>query len=49
MTEAERQDVRMALLYELRLILTHGEKKEYTTEEIVELLDKIAMSKQQES
>lgn len=30
----------MALLYELRLILTNGEKKEYTTEEIIELLDK---------
>lgn len=36
----------MALLYELRLILTHGEKKEYTTEEIFELLDKIALSSQ---
>lgn len=49
MSEKERQDTRMALLYELRLILAKGEKNEYTTEEIVELLDKIAMSKQQES
>ena len=48
MTEKERQDTKMATLYELRLIFTNGEKKEYTTEEIVELLDKIALSKEQE-
>lgn len=44
MTERERQDVKMATLYELRLIFTNGDKKEYTTEEIVELLDKLAMA-----
>lgn len=49
MTEKERQDTKMATLYELRLIFSSGEKKEYTTEEIVELLDKIAMAKEQES
>lgn len=48
MTEKERQDVKMATLYELRLIFASGEKKEYTTDEIVELLDKIAMAKEQE-
>lgn len=48
MTEKERQDVIMATLYELRLIFAGGEKKEYTTDEIVELLDKIAMAKEQE-
>lgn len=48
MTEKERHDTKMATLYELRLIFTSGEKKEYTTEEIVELLDKIAMAKEQE-
>ena len=37
----------MATLYELRLIFTNGEKNEYTKEEIVELLDKIAMAKEQ--
>lgn len=47
MTEKEMHSVKMSTLYELRLIFTHGEKKEYTTEEIVELLDKIAMAKDQ--
>lgn len=47
MPEKERQDAKMATLYELRLIFTNGEKKEYTTEEIVELLDKLAMVKEQ--
>lgn len=49
MTEKERQDTKMATLYELRLIFTNGEKKQYSTEEIVELLDKIATAKEQES
>ena len=48
MTEKERRDVKMATLYELRLIFTNGEKKEFTTEEIVELLDKIALAKDQD-
>ena len=47
MTEKEMQSVKMSTLYELRLIFTQGEKKEYTTEEIVELLDKIATAKDQ--
>ena len=47
MTDKERRDTKMAMLYELRLIFSNGEKKEYTTEEIVELLDKIAMAKEQ--
>ena len=42
----ERQVTKMATLYELRLIFTNGEKKEYTTDEIVELLDKIAIAEQ---
>lgn len=49
MTEKERQDAKMATLYELRLILTNGDKKEYTTEEMVQLLDKLAMAKEQET
>ncbi len=48
MTEKEMQTVRKATLYDLRLIFTSGEKTEYTTEEIVELLDKIALAKEQE-
>ncbi len=46
MTEKERQDTKMATLYELRLIFTNGEKKNYSTEEIVELLDKLAIAKE---
>lgn len=48
MTEKEMQTVKMSTLYELRLIFSTGEKKEYTKEEIVELLDKIATAKGQE-
>lgn len=48
MTEKERRDAKMATLYELRLLFTQGEKAEYTREEIVELLDKIATAKEQE-
>ena len=47
-TEKERKDTQKALLYDLRLIFTNGDKQEYTLEEIVELLDKIAMAKDQE-
>lgn len=47
MTDKERQDTKMATLYELRLLFTSGEKEEYTKAEIVELLDKIAMAKDQ--
>ena len=49
MNERERQDTKMATIYELRLIFTNGEKKNYTTEEIVELLDKLALAKEQET
>lgn len=48
MTKEEMQTVKMSTLYELRLIFTQGEKKEYTTDEIVELLDKIATAKDQQ-
>ncbi len=48
MTEKERKDAKMAILYELRLIFANGEKAEYSKDEIVELLDKIAMAKEQE-
>ena len=48
MTEKEMRTVKMSTLYELRLIFKNGEKKEYTTDEIVEILDKIALAKDQE-
>ncbi len=48
MTEKEMQTVKMSTLYQLRLIIANGEKEEYTKDEIVKLLDKIAMAKEQE-
>lgn len=47
-TEKERKIIQKALLYDLRLIFSTGEKDTYTKEEIVELLDKIALAKDQE-
>ena len=47
-SEKEIKIIQQAAIYDLRLIFTNGEKKQYTTEEIVELLDKIARSKNQE-
>ena len=49
MTEKERQDTKMATLYELRLLFSTGDKETYTKEEIMELLDKIALAKEQEA
>lgn len=48
MTEKEMKTVKMSTLYELRLLFTQGEKEEYSKQEIVELLDKIATAKDQE-
>ena len=48
MTEKERKDAKMATLSELRLMFANSEKAEYSKDEIVELLDKIAMAKEQE-
>ena len=42
MTDKERQDTKMATLYELRLMISADDKTEYTKEELLELLDKIA-------
>ena len=47
-TEKERKIIQKALLYDLRLIFSTGEKDNYTKQEIVELLDKIALAKDQE-
>jgi len=47
-TEKERKDTQMATLYELRLIFSGGEKEQYSRDEILELLDKIALAKGQE-
>jgi hypothetical protein len=47
MTEQEVKMAQKAQLYDLRLLFTSGEKDTYTTQEIVELLDKIAIAKDQ--
>lgn len=47
-SKEEMQKIEKATIYDIRLIFTNGEKKDYTKEEIVELLDKIAMAKSQE-
>lgn len=44
MTETERQDTKMATLFELRLLLLREEKKEYSLQEIFDLIDKLAMA-----
>ena len=46
--EKDCQMIEKATLYDLRLIFSTGEKDTYTREEIVELLDKIALAKNQE-
>ena len=45
LTEKEYKVIEKATIYDLRLIFSSGEKDIYTREEIVELLDKIAMAK----
>ena len=47
-TEKERKDTQKALLYDLRLFFSTGEKEDYTRQEILELLDKIALAKDRE-
>jgi len=48
LTEKDRKIAEIATLYELRLLISQGEKEEYTRTEILELLDKIALSRMQE-
>lgn len=48
MTEQEVKMAQKVQLYDLRLIFTNSEKDTYTTQEIVELLDRIAMAKDQQ-
>ncbi len=47
MTEKERTDVKMATLYELRLTISQSDKETYTKDEILQMLDTIAISKDQ--
>lgn len=43
--EKEIAKIELATLYELRLIFSEGEKQEYSKEDLLELLDKIALAK----
>lgn len=45
LTEKERVDTQLATLYDLRLQIKNGEKQEYTKQEILELLDSVALEK----
>ena len=47
-TEKEIKLIEKGTIYDLRILFTTGEKETYTKEEIVELLDKIAIAKDQE-
>jgi len=44
-SEKEILKIELATLYELRLIISEGDKKDFTRDEILELLDKIAVAK----
>lgn len=45
MSEKERKDARMTMLYEIRLMIDADEKETYTKEELLQLLDTIARAK----
>ena len=47
MNEKERHDTKMATLYELRLTISQSNKDTYTKEEILQMLDTVAMTKDQ--
>lgn len=45
MTEKERMDTQLATIYELRLQILKEKKGNYTQEEVLSLLDTIALEK----
>lgn len=45
MTEKERTDTQLAMLYDLRLQVKKQEKDTFTKDDILELLDSIALEK----
>ena len=45
MTDKERRDTQLATIYELRLQILKEEKSEYTQEEVLKMLDTIALEK----
>ena len=47
-TEKERKDAQKSLLYDLRLIVKGSEKEQYSKEELLDFLDTMAETKNQE-
>lgn len=48
MNEKEIKIVKNSTIYEIRLVFSNSEKEDYKKEEILEMLDKIALAKEQE-
>ena len=48
MNEREIKIVKKSTLYDIRLIFSSSDKTEYTREEILEILDNVALAKDQE-
>lgn len=48
MNEKDIKIVKNSTIYEIRLAFASGEKETYKKEEILEMLDKIALAKEQE-
>ena len=48
MNEKEIKIVKNSTIYEIRLAFANGDKEDYKKEEILEMLDKIALAKEQE-
>lgn len=46
MTDKERYDAKMSVIYELRLLIDSDDKGNYTKEELLKLLDNIARVKE---
>ena len=44
-TESDTREIKLATLYELRLIIDASDKDGYTKEEILRLIDQIATAK----
>ena len=45
MTDKERTDTQLATLYDLRLQISKNDKENYSKQDILELLDSIALEK----
>ena len=47
-SEMDHKAIKIATLYELRMLLSADDKQTYQKEELLQLLDKIALAKSQE-